>query len=221
MIKRITLLGALGAVTLALAAGGASLLGGRSGPEMHAMYLTDGPVYATLDELTRDSAVVVHARAVTMGRTYVVPFDPPQTVADPPPQGPRRSPPPPAEGPTNQPAEAGLLFTEITVEVMEILRGQGVRAGQRLTVTQLGGVDRRGRPVVAEHDPLMKAGDQEILFLKHDPASDRFFATGGGQGRFRITQNDTVEAVDRESPAGRMNHGRTVAALKAAVRAVR
>jgi hypothetical protein len=223
-IRIAILAGALGAVTLALAADGAALLPDRSGPDLRAIYLTDGPVYASLDELTRDSAAVVHARAVAVGRTYMVPFDPPRTVADPPPQGARPTPSPApsrAGGASIQPAEPGLLFTDIAVEVVEVLRGEGVQPGQRLSVSQLGGSDRRVRPVVAEHDPLLRAGDQEVLFLKHDPASGKYFTTGGGQGRFRVAPNDTVEAVDRESPVGRMNHGRTLAALKAAVRTAR
>jgi tRNA(Phe) wybutosine-synthesizing methylase Tyw3 len=72
-----------------------------------------------------------------------------------------------------------------------------------------------------EHDPLLKVGDQEILFLQRDTQTGKFFATGGGQGRFEVTERGAVTARNQESPVGQAHHGKRVEQLTEAVQAAR
>ena len=222
MIKHKKLLGAIGAATVALALGGVALLGVET--HQSSVYTTDGPQFANLGELTRDAQVVVRARVVGDGRSYTTAYDPAKTVVDPLPQGgprARSGGPPAAIDPVERPADEGVVKTDTAIEVLEVIRGDAVQPGDRLTLVQLGGVDTHGTEVMAEHDPLVKKGEEEVLFLRKDPRSDKFFTAGGGQGRFKVTGRGAVEAVDDEAPVGKANHGKSVNALKAEIKAAR
>jgi hypothetical protein len=102
--------------------------------------------------------------------------------------------------------------------VVETLRGAS-SPGARLTVVQLGGTDRGGLKVVSDKDPLLNVGDQEILFLRRDPASGKFFTVGGGQGRFQLASNGTVTAVDQSSVVGKRHHGQSQIGFSEEIRA--
>jgi hypothetical protein len=216
----------LAGVAAAVAVGGAALLGGV-GVTQHSevLYMTDGPDFPDVTEVTRASVAVAHVRIVAAGSSYVIPFDAPVTVVSPPPtdNGPKgKAGQPTSAIPAAPNVQGGILKTDYTVEVLENVRGAGINQGDRLTVSQIGGKAADGATVAsAEHDPLMRVGDEEVLFLSRDARSGKFFTTGGGVGRFKVLGNGAVAAVDPDSTAGRGVNGRPAASLKQAVQAVR
>ena len=220
------LVGGLAVVAAAVAIGAAALLSGVGVTEhSDVTYQTDGPDFKDVAEVTKASTAVAHVRVVSAGSSYVIPFDPAVTVVSPPPtdNGPKGKAGQPAssEAPVASPKD-GILKTDFTVEVLENVRGAGIKKGDQLTVSQVGGVTADGKTTVnAEHDPLMQVGDEEVLFLNKDPRSGKFFTTGGGIGRFKVQKNGTLLAVDLDSAAGRSLTGRPAASLKQAVLAVR
>jgi hypothetical protein len=194
-------------------------------------YMTDGPSYADITDLTHASSAVAHVRILSAGNTYTIPFDNNAPVVTARPTG---NPDKDKSGPalSNVPAvqaPQGLLKTDFTVEVLDNVRSSGLRKGDHIVVSQLGGTVSSRRPdgvtvntVVAnaEHDPLMQVGDEELLFLNRDGANGKYFTTGGGLGRFKVQSNGSVMAVDHGSPIARVADGKPVNFLKSAVQTV-
>ena len=213
-MKRIHLFGVLGGFALVVAGGllwsatGCARGSGQPGA-------ADRPVFTTLAALTHESQLVAHVRVVEAGVPYTLPPDPAVVVTAPPAQG--RSgtgatPPPEAAHGAGGPPELGVPKVDVTVEVVEVIRGDGAGRGDRLVVVQTA--------AGAEADPAMQPGTEEILFLRSDPATGKHFTTGGGQGRFRVMDSATVQAVDGESALAAAYNGMSVDAFRAAVRAV-
>jgi hypothetical protein len=126
-------------------------------------------------------------------------------------------------------APTGILKTDFTVEVLDNLHGAGIKKGDTITVSQLGGQIATRRPdgvatselvANAEHDQLMQVGDEEVLFLNQDKASGAYFTTGGGMGRFKVAANGTLTAVDHESPIAKVANGKPASFLKSAIGSV-
>jgi hypothetical protein len=225
----------MGSAAAVLAIGSAALVSGFGiSQRSEVVYMTDGPSYADVAELTNASRDVAHVRILSAGKSYLVPFDKSSTVVSPPPGdngGPKDkarqlAPTIPAVANTSN----GVMKTDFTVEVLDNVRGAGVKKGDHLVVSQLGGtmVSKRADGVSenvtvanAEHDALMQVGSEEILFLNQDSVSGKFFTTGGGLGRFKVQPNGTVLAVDHESPLSRAQNGKPADVLKGAVQAVR
>jgi hypothetical protein len=114
----------------------------------------------------------------------------------------------------------GILKTDSTVEVLQTIKGSDLKVGQHLTVNQLGGIDEHGNPVLAEDEGmLLQQGEQDIMFLNRAPKSGKFFTTGAGQGRFVVTDKDTVRAILPQSPVGAAVNGQSVDAFIAAIKA--
>jgi hypothetical protein len=114
--------------------------------------------------------------------------------------------------------QAGLLHTDFTVEVVDSVRG-GLKKGERVTVTQLGGTEDNGAVINTEHDALMQVGAQEVMFLKKDAQSGKFFTTGGGQGRFTVQSNGTLSPVDAHSAIARLATGKPASFVTGAAKA--
>jgi hypothetical protein len=222
----------LGSVVAVLAIGGAALFNGAALTQhSEIVYMTDGPTYSDVTDLTKASKAVAHVKIVSVGNAYTIPFDNAAPVVGARPSG---NPEKDKAGPQTStipasPAARGLLKTDFTVEVLENVHGAGIKKGDHIVVSQLGGTVSTKRPdgvsttqAVAntEHDPLMQVGDEEVLFLNQDAASGKFFTTGGGGGRFKVQSNGTLFAVDHESPASKIVDGKPTNFLKNAVRAV-
>ena len=229
-MNRKQLLGAIGGAAVAAVTGTAALHFTGVSPliRRHSVYLTDGPEYETIGDVTKVSVAVVSAKVVKVGPSYRVPFDKPVTVVSPlpdaGPDGTKKGPPDPLRDPQREPQETplpGLLKTDVIVEVVEVLKGDKVQRGQQLTITQLGGTDEHGGRVVAENDPVAEVGALEVLFLQQDPQSGKYFATGGGQGRFLVSSSGTLRPVDAEASVSKSFDGKTLADLRATVLAVR
>jgi hypothetical protein len=218
--------GALAGVVAAVAVGGAALLSGVGVTERSELtYMTDGPGFKDVADVTRASVAVAHVRIVSAGNSYVIPFDRPVTVVSPPPadNGPKgKAGQPTSSVPAVPDPHDGILKTDYTVEVLDNVRGAGIKKGDRLVVSQVGGKTADGRAVATvEHDPLMQVGDEEVLFLSKDPKSGKFFTTGGGEGRFKVQTNGTVVAISHDSALGREFNGKPADVLKGSVQGVR
>jgi hypothetical protein len=233
MNKRKGLLLGLGSVAAVLAIGGAALISGFGVTyQSEALYMTDGPNYQDLQDLTRASNAVAHVRIISAGKSYLVPFDAAVTNVAPPRKDDS------AKGKLGNPTSGtqakglvqnGILQTDYTAEVLDNVRGPGIKKGQQIVISQIGGklasqgADGSVKEIVvanAEHDPVMQVGDEEMLFLNQDSANGKFFTTGGGQGRFKVQSNGTISAVDAHSNLARLQTGKQVASLKNAVQQV-
>lgn len=206
-----------GAACAVLLGGGVAVAACQAGSEQATPAApADGPSFTTLADLVRGAQLVASVRVLSVGAPYVVPADPAQVSVAPPPRGGpagKEDPSLPPEQPGGSDPAPGVRKVDVTVEVLEAVRGAGAAAGERIIVAQVaGGVDAAG-------DPLMRAGSREVLFLQSDPTSGKFFTVGGGQGRFLITDADTVQAVAPDSPLGQAFNGVTLPALREAIQA--
>jgi hypothetical protein len=233
MNKRNGFLLGIGSVAAVLAIGGAALITGIGVTrQSEALYMTDGPDFQDVHDLTRASGAVAHVRILSAGKSYLVPFDAPVTNVAPARKDDS------AKGKAAQQTSStpglgllqnGILKTDFTVEVLDNVRGAGIKRGQHIVVSQIGGKlaskGADGAPTTvtvanAEHDPAMQVGDEEMLFLNQDSANGKFFTTGGGQGRFKVQTNGTLSAVDAHSNLARLQTGKPVDFLKKAVQSV-
>lgn len=223
----------LGSVAAVLAIGGAALVSGVGVSQQNEVqYMTDGPDFQDVQDLTKASGAVAHVRILSAGKSYVLPFDAPVTSVAPAPNDGG------AKGKAGQqksstPAlgllQNGILKTDFTVEVLDNVRGARIRKGQQIVVSQVGGKlasqGADGAPATitvanAEHDPIMQVGDEEMLFLNQDSASGKFFTTGGGIGRFKVQSNGLLSPVDSHSQLARLQTGKPVSSLKSAVQSI-
>ncbi len=233
MNKRNGLLLGLGSVAAVLAIGGAALLTGIGvSYQSELSYMTDGPAYQDVQDLTKASGAVAHVRIISAGKSYLVPFDAAVTNVAPARKDDS------AKGKLGQPTtgtpakgqlQNGILQTDYTAEVLDNVRGASVKKGQQIVISQIGGklaspgADGSSKEIIvanAEHDPVMQVGDEEMLFLNQDAATGKFFTTGGGQGRFKVQTNGTLSAVDAHSNLARLQTGKQVASLKNQVQQV-
>jgi hypothetical protein len=233
MNKRNGLLLGLGSVAAVLAIGGAALFTGIGVTrQSEALYMTDGPAYQDVQDLTKASGAVAHVRIISAGKSYLVPFDAAVTNVAPARKDDS------AKGKLGQPTtgtpakgqlQNGILQTDYTAEVLDNVRGASVKKGQKIVISQIGGklatqgADGSVKETIvanAEHDPVMQVGDEEMLFLNQDIATGKFFTTGGGQGRFTVQSNGTLSAVDAHSNLARLQTGKQVASLKNQVQQV-
>jgi hypothetical protein len=104
--------------------------------------MTDGPDFKDVHDLTKASRAVAHVRILAAGKSYVIPFDAPVTTVAPARKDDT------AKGKAGQPTPAtpalgllqdGILQTDYTVEVLDNVRGAGIRKGEHIVVSQIGG----------------------------------------------------------------------------------
>ena len=233
MNMRKGLLLGLGSVAAVLAIGGAALFSGIGVTQQsEALYMTDGPDFQDVQDLTKASHAVAHVRIISAGKSYLIPFDAAVTNVAPARKDDS------AKGKLGQqtsgtPAKGllqnGILQTDYTAEVLDSVRGAGIKKGQHIVVSQIGGklasqgADGSSKDVIVanvEHDPIMQVGDEEMLFLNQDSATGKFFTTGGGQGRFKVQSNGTLSPIDVHSSVARLQTGKPLTSLKNAVQAV-
>ncbi|MBV9170694.1 MAG: hypothetical protein JOZ81_11475 [Chloroflexi bacterium] len=68
------------------------------------------------------------------------------------------------------------------------------------------------RTVEFEHDTLMQAGDEHVMFLKK--ATDgTFYVVGGPQGRLSLDKSGKVHPIDPSAPALKNHNGRLLESL--------
>ena len=204
MKRNISILSVAGVAVLAASA----ILSANVTLRSEGVYMTDGPSFNDVAELTKASTAVAQVRIVGAGKSYRVPFDRAQvTVAARNTGGEKGKEQPVSATNGAEFKQNGLLHTDFSVEVVDSVRG-GLRKGERITVTQLGGTEDSGAVINTEHDALMQVGAQELLFLRRDAQSGKFFTTGGGQGRFTVQSNGALMPVDTHSQLARLTTGK-------------
>jgi len=138
-----------------------------------------------------------------------------------------------AEAPSrNQPdvitPPAGIPVTQFTVEVTRSLQGD-LKVGQRITLEQAGGeismvlggtAPTLKRTIVAEHDPLMVVGQEQVLFLTKGN-NNAFVVTGGPDGRFSLDARRALQPVDEGSPVGKASKGEALESFATHVKQLR
>lgn len=231
MNKRIIVgLGSIAAV-LAIGASTVAMTGFGITERSDVTYMTDGPSFADVADLTKASQAVAHVRVVGVGATHTIQFDKASPVVSARPSGNADKDKGGAQLSTTPagPAPTGILKTDFTVEVLDNVRGASLKKGDHITISQIGGQVATERPdgrpasllvANAEHDPLMQVGDEEVLFLNQDKASGAYFTTGGGMGRFKVGANGALTAVDHDSPIARITNGKPATFLTNAVKSV-
>jgi hypothetical protein len=234
---------AAGAGVLALAAG--VLFGLQATPDDNGltayreveMHVARMPVQ-TMNELASQSDAVVVGRVVAKGETRFqaidtsapravtpdpLPADVPKDVAD----ALKHAQASPANDGIARPPR-GIPMTPFVVEVSRVLKGTLTR-GSTIAVTQPGGDVQiplgAGRPtlqrrVLAEHDPLMIQGQEQVLFLHHGDDGS-YTVTSGPDGRFSLDARRTLQPVDEGSAVGKAHKGKTLDELEVAVRSAR
>jgi hypothetical protein len=183
------------------------------------VYMTDGPTFSDVTELTKASTAVAQVRIVGAGKSYRVPFDRAQVTVAARNTGGAKGKEQALSATTGvESGMDGLLHTDFTAEVVDSVRG-GLRKGERITVTQLGGTEDSGAVINTEHDTLMHVGAQELVFLRKDAQSGKFFTTGGGQGRFSVQSNGALTPVDTHSQLARLTSGKPASFVTGAAKA--
>jgi hypothetical protein len=120
----------------------------------------------------------------------------------------------------------GIPVTDFRIQVSQVLHGK-ITAGSTIMVSQPGGTITLPQPagskapalvrtLVAEHDPLMIVGAQQVLFLQK--ASDgSFHVTSGPDGRFSLDARGTLKPIDETAPVGASQKGQTLQQLQSKV----
>ena len=204
--------------------------------EMHTSRL---PVQS-LDELSKKSDAAIVGRVVAKGETKFIQASggQPRAFADVTTPGGLSS--QKLDGLKNVPAAparsrdnvitppAGIPITSFTIQITRSLQG-GLKAGQQITLEQEGGevqiplgagLPTVRRTLVAEHDPGLITGQEQVFFLTRGTGG-AFRVTGGPDGRFNLDARKTLQPVDEGSPVGSQHKGLTVDELQSRLHGVR
>ncbi len=73
--------------------------------------------------------------------------------------------------------------TRFTLNIVEVLKG--THTSDTIIVTQDGGVFE-GETIRVKDEPLMKVGDEMVLYLAYNPSAESYVVIGGPQGRYLI-----------------------------------
>jgi hypothetical protein len=123
----------------------------------------------------------------------------------------------------------GIPVTDFTVEITSVLNGK-LAKGAHITVSQAGGQIELPNPpgskaptlvrtLVAEHDPLMTVGSEQVMFVAQN-GDGSYRVAGGPDGRFKLDARRTLQPVDEGSPVGKTHKGDTVEGLQAKLKNV-
>jgi hypothetical protein len=194
-----------------------------------------------LAELTRKSDAVISGRVIARGATQFLPFSGGSPHPFQPEPVPSNLPGWKVAGLEDKPAAPtqthdkiitppqGIPMTEFTVEVTGVISGK-LAKGQHISINQPGGTYQiplgRGAPtltrtLVAEHDPLLIPGSEQVLFVNSSSQSSTFTITGGPDGRFKLDAHRTLQPVDEGSPVGAAHKGETLDTLAKKVNSLR
>ncbi|MBI2917415.1 MAG: hypothetical protein HYY01_05400 [Chloroflexi bacterium] len=119
------------------------------------------------------------------------------------------------------PVGDGFPFTDVVFRVDQVLLGDNAVAGTLITVGQTGGRGRGGL-LELELEPLMRAGEEFVLFLHPwwGLYPEKMYSVGSYAGRFRI-DNGAVWRSAPEEVLSRAWNGRPAADLEAAIKGLR
>lgn len=203
--------------------------------EMHTSRL---PV-ASLDDLTKQSDAVVLGRVVASGAVHFIQADgqKPQALQPDARLGGLAKAKDAAKVAAATRSDTGILtpprgipVTDFNVQVTQVLNGKLVQ-GSQITVSQPGGQitlpSPKGstaptlvRTLVAEHDPQMVVGQEQVLFLQQS-SDGTFHVTGGPDGRFGLDARRTLKPTDENTTLGAGLKGQTLARLQQNVTSIK
>ena len=88
----------------------------------------------------------------------------------------------------------GVLFTDTSVLVMSVIRGDLlIPAATAIIVRQTGGQDAEGKLSIAGQR-LLKPDEEVMLVLTYDKVRDRYWIIGGAHGYFQIVGGELIHA---------------------------
>jgi|SRR5579859_844099 len=213
-----------------------SALAANRDVEMHTARLPA----ASLDEITKQSDAIVVGRVVASGAVHFIQADGQKPLAlQPDPRlatlskskdaaslsaAPSRS----ANGILTPPK--GIPVTDFSVQLSQVLDGKLVK-GATITVSQPGGQIQLPSPagskaptlvrtLVAEHDPLMIVGEEQVLFLQQS-GDGTFHVTSGPDGRFGLDARRALKPIDDAAPVGASQKGQTLEQLAGKINTIK
>ncbi len=98
-------------------------------------------------------------------------------------------------GTRNHPNSEHTPLTDFDVTVVNVMKGD-LPAGEKIRVSQFGGPAPYAR---IEGDPIMKAGEEYVMFLVYDSTLDAYGYLGGPQGKFLVKESK-VYSMDNVDP---------------------
>ena len=88
----------------------------------------------------------------------------------------------------------GVLFTDRTVTISEVLRGDlAIPSQSVITVRQTGGSDNRGHLAI-DGQRLLGSGESVMLVLVYDRDHQRYPIAGGAHGYFQVIDGSLIHA---------------------------
>jgi len=121
----------------------------------------------------------------------------------------------------------GVAFTEAVLKVDHVLLGTDIVQAQEIVISQTGGFEPRiGKIVELELEPLMRVGEEYLLFVRPQGPRNpgKWVVTGGYAGRFKI-QNGNAYRPTPDDPLAQARetlsrdwNGNSVQALESAIR---
>lgn len=98
-------------------------------------------------------------------------------------------------GTRGHPNAQGTPITDFDVTVERSMKGK-LNVGDTIRVSQFGGPSPYA---VSEGDPIMKAGEEYVMFLVYDPTLEAYGYLGGPQGKFLVKESK-VYSMDNVDP---------------------
>lgn len=98
-------------------------------------------------------------------------------------------------GTRDHPNAGHIQLTDFDVTVERTMKGK-LQVGDTIKVSQFGGPAPYAR---AEGDPIMKAGEEYVMFLVYDPTLEAHGYLGGPQGKF-LVEESKVYSMDNVDP---------------------
>jgi hypothetical protein len=86
-------------------------------------------------------------------------------------------------------------LTDFNVTIERSMKGK-LNVGDTIKISQFGGP---APYAISEGDPIMKAGEEYVMFLVYDPTLETYGYLGGPQGKFLVKESK-VYSMDNVDP---------------------
>jgi hypothetical protein len=119
--------------------------------------------------------------------------------------------------------EGRSVWTDVTVQVREVWKGDKKLAGQRFSWRTLGGTTADGLTLAVPGMPQFRAGEQIVVAL--EKTAEGYVVTGGPQGKFAVSKEQSgqllvrrpvtdVHAVRRDDKTGKFVEAKIVPVVR-------
>jgi hypothetical protein len=119
--------------------------------------------------------------------------------------------------------EGRSVWTEVSVQVREVWKGDKKLAGQRFSWRTLGGTTADGLTLAVPGMPQFRAGEQIVVAL--EKTAEGYVVTGGPQGKFAVSKEQSgqllvrrpvtdVHAVRRDDKTGKLVEAKIVPVVR-------